>query len=95
MTSKKKGYWIVYLEWEDAMSSSLWVGDLQRSIDWAADGFVIKQTGFLIHEDKQHLLFAGNWRPDVSDKEEMFGSLHKIPTTWIRNRKKLMFVEAK
>lgn len=96
MTAKKRGFWVVYLEWQDAVGNASWIGDSDRCSQWAKrSGHMIKESGFLIEEHKDYILFAQRWHPGDAESEEMFGSLHKIPTSWIRNRKKLMFVEDK
>lgn len=96
MTVKKKGHWIVYLEWADAVGNSAWIGDLRECKAWANEsGYFIKECGFLIEENNQYILFAQRWHPEDLRSEEQYGMIHKIPTTWIRSKKKLMFVEAK
>jgi hypothetical protein len=79
---------LIYLEWEDAASSSSW--KFKSDIDkWAnSPSNSIHQVGFVLKETKKYLVLCGRWSPageDIGD-EEAYGLLQKIPKTWVRKR---------
>lgn len=83
-------YPIIYLEWIDAFSRNVWTNkeDIDTticSVDWT-----IQEVGYLIKETKEYILLASMWHPSTKFWCESFDNIHKIPRTWIRQRKVLM-----
>ena len=84
---------IIYLEWHDAFCNPSW---LDRNVmkdavcDYEA---IVRQSGFLIEETKKYIIVAGSWKPAHKYGDEEFSGIHKIPKTWIRNRKTLREVK--
>ena len=81
---------LVYLEWADAISSgSGWIEehDIDEWIDKSE--YIIKQVGWLLHEDKTHITIASQLKPEDKFTCEQLGHIQKIPTTWIRKRKNI------
>ena len=75
----------IYLEWEDASSNDKWVGECD-AMAWAdAEGFVVKQTGFILKETKKSLTLCGGYH-HYEDCEPQYHQLLKIPKSWIRKR---------
>lgn len=79
----------VYLEWADAQTNSHWF-EAKEAKDWgAASDWLIREGGWLIKETKEYIVFASGWKPDDGYSGEQFINLHKIPKTWVKNRKTL------
>lgn len=78
---------LVYLEWADAVGNAQWF-HRGEAIQWAATSeWHIREVGWIIHEDDESITFASSWKVADDYTGEQFGQLHKIPKTWIRNRK--------
>jgi len=78
---------LIYLEWADAVSSgSGWTmkEDLDRWIDESE--WIIKQCGWILHEDKKHITIVSQIKPEDAFTEAQHGHIQKIPQSWIRKR---------
>ena len=78
---------LIYIEWCDAISSGAeWTNanDLDRWIDGTE--WIIKQTGWILHEDKKCLTICSQIKPEDDFTDIQYGHLQKIPKTWIRRR---------
>lgn len=59
----------------------------QEDIEWAASNdWMVAECGFLIEETKKYLVFAGRKGDYQEDNVPKFGSIMKIPKTWVRKR---------
>lgn len=80
---------LVYLEWCDATSNAGWF-DKDELEAWSEQTtWIIKEAGWLIKETKKYLVFANGWKPDDGWVDEKYVGVHKIPKTWVLNRKDL------
>jgi len=74
---------LIYIEWHDAFGSHQWQtnGEIEN---WKKGEFIIREVGWVIEETKKQIILAG--RNNVADNgdPEQWGSLQKIPKTWIR-----------
>ena len=84
---------IIYLEWNDAFCNAKWMTRNQMNEVVCDFDLVVRQAGFLVKETKKFLVFAGAWKPENKYDDEQFTDVHKIPKTWIRNRKTLTTVK--
>jgi hypothetical protein len=86
---------IVYIEWVDAHNNVGWfhLGEAEK---WAAGGdWWCQDVGFLIRETPRFLVFAQRHEPEGhANGDEQWGALHRIPKTWIRNKKVLGYMES-
>lgn len=82
-------YKLIYLEWEDACSLHEWKPE-SRILEWANNTkYIVKQTGWLIHENKERIVIASRFSPGdtySSEYEDEYGMFQIIPKTWIRKR---------
>ncbi len=83
----KKNYKLIYIEWCDAIESN----DGWQEIDvikyWAeTNEWIVKECGFLIDETKEYIIFASRIGDYHNNNTTKFGSINKIPTTWIKKR---------
>ena len=84
---------LIYIEWSDAVSNASWFTktDMEAWVERASE-WMIKEAGWVIHEDKHNLIIATSYKPADEYTEEQYCNLHKIPKTWIRKRKTLMII---
>ena len=88
---KKQRYRRVYFKWADTTSpleKSWWTEEEAKR--WAKeDNYFVEQVGFLIERNKHYTLLASHINITISEGQESvsFGSLIKIPNTWIRDFK--------
>ncbi len=83
----KKGYLaLIYIEWCDASAfSSQWV-DIKTALEWGeSEDWLIRQSGFLLEENKEYILLASRVNPENIQEIKVDG-LFKIPKTWIRKK---------
>ena len=82
---KNKKYKIVYLEWDDAVSAPAgWVDDFY---EWKkTSSFIIKETGFLLEENKKEIFLAGFIKDEDESTIERFGNVRRIPKGWIKKK---------
>lgn len=79
---------VIYLEWMDAVGNSAWIGTKSECTRWAEEsGHYVREVGFLVEETKEFILFAQRYHPEDPHTQENYGAIHKIPKTWIKNRK--------
>lgn len=84
---------IIYLKWVDSHSNSGWFTNDEMAawstdIDWYSD-----DVGYLVRETKTMLVFAQRHDPPVgANRQEQWGNIHKIPKTWIRERRVLGYL---
>lgn len=78
---------LIYLEWADSISNTGWK-TREETLDWArnADEWIMRNVGWVVHEDIKQLVLASRWSPESNDHEEQLGLLQKIPKTWIKKR---------
>lgn len=77
-----------YLEWHDAHTNAGWFSR-DEAEEWCECDWIIKECGWIIKETDKYIVFATSYKPADEWSEEKFCSLHKIPKTWIRERKAL------
>ena len=49
--------------------------------------YLIKECGYLVHEDERGITLAGRYKPEDINTEAQFGSLQFVPKPWIVKRK--------
>ncbi len=81
---------LVFVEWCDAVTyNDGWI-DKESVLEWALnDDWVIKQSGFLIEENKKYIILASKYNPQEYT-ENKFSEITKIPKTWIKKRKTII-----
>lgn len=78
---------LVYLEWCDATQNDSSWRTLDEAIGWADnEKWVVKSVGWLLRETKEYLLISNKQSSESEDSYGQFGSVFKIPKTWVRNR---------
>lgn len=81
----KNKYPFVYIEWMDASSLvGAWKSE-REILEWAEDPPVSCQAGYLLQEGKDFILLASIY----AEKTNKYGSVFRIPKTWIKKRKDL------
>lgn len=84
---KTEKYPLIYLEWCDAIESQAGWQEVGTIDEWAASNdWMVAECGFLIEETKEYLIFAGRKGDYQEDNVPKFGSIMKIPKTWVRKR---------
>lgn len=87
-----KRYPIVALQWVDAHSNSGWFTEdqieTQANTDWYCT-----DVGIVLRETPKVILFAQRFSPVFDDDIRQWGSLHRIPTTWVRKRTVLGYID--
>jgi len=78
---------LVYLEWCDAMiNNEAWLTN-EEVMDWADnDNWIVSQVGWILKETEEYIILASKSSKENKDSQELFGSVFKLPTTWIRKR---------
>jgi len=80
---------LYYIEWCDAMSIEGWKG-LKEVRKWAKkDNWIIAEVGWIIKETKEYILFVSRFRAESYSNYDQYGGCIKIPTTWIKKRKRI------
>lgn len=78
---------LIYIEWCDAISNSEGWKDQEEAICWGENcSWIVKESGFLIKENKQYILLANKMVPGDADSKQLFGILKKIPKPWVIKR---------
>lgn len=80
---------IIHLIWEDAVKKDEAWSTMEEIEDWnknTADG-TINQVCIVLKETKEFLIVASRWDGHATDP--CYGFVHRIPKTWIRQRKVL------
>ncbi len=79
-------YPIVAIEWVDAHANSGWFTPEQLE-EWANQDGYCTDIGVLVKETKRSLVFAQRHTMPLDDEDTIqWGSLHRIPKTWVRRR---------
>ena len=78
---------LVYLEWCDAMvNNEAWL-TFDEAIEWGkTDDWVVSQVGWILEENDKYIILTSKGSKQRESIEKMFGSVFKIPTTWILKR---------
>jgi len=82
---------IIYIEWMDSHSNHSWYTNEEMD-QWAKGVWYCNDVGYLVRETKMQLVLAQRHEPagnGTASEKEQWGGLHKIPKTWIRNRRLL------
>ena len=82
---------LIYLEWEDAIqmitpSGAAWHSGEEVTKWEKLEDHIICEVGFLFKETKRHIVLITKIVKESPDWQETYGSIHKIPKTWIRKR---------
>lgn len=80
-----KRYPIVALEWVDAHANSGWFTEDQIDAQVKSDWYCT-DVGIILRETPKVILFAQRFSPVFDDDSRQWGSLHRIPKTWVRKR---------
>ena len=76
---------LIYIEWQDAFANTAWM--TKAEVDkWKEGEMMINQVGWLLEETSKQIILAARFNPADNGDVEQFGSLQKIPKTWIRKR---------
>ena len=76
---------LIYIEWEDACANDKWM-DEHEATEWAnADRYIVKQSGFIFKETKEHIILYGGYHNE-DGYQGQFHQMIKIPKGWIRKR---------
>ena len=77
---------LIYIEWHDAFSHTGWMD--KNNVEKIADHeeYIVKQVGWLFKETKREIVLVSQYKPEDVRDDELFGSIQKIPKTWIRKR---------
>ena len=76
-----------YIEWTDAMQLLEGWQELNEAKEWAnSEAWVVKQTGFIIEENKKYLLLCSKMTSETENSPSYYGALIKIPIPWILKR---------
>jgi hypothetical protein len=76
-------YPLVMIEWYDAESEVTWE-DPKAVAEWSKKDFIATEVGFLIHEDKNHIVLTSQIGSDGT-----IGNRTRIPKPWLKSRKKI------
>ncbi len=76
---------LLYIEWEDASATASWK-TMSEALKFVEDGFIVRQVGWKLKEDKTCIVLAGSINPQKSEDNTLYSELIRIPKTWIRKR---------
>ena len=78
------------ITWCDATSNENAWGTLDDAISWADnENWQVVSIGWILKETKEYILLCSKKSMETEYTEAQYGSMFKIPTTWIRERRKL------
>lgn len=78
-----------YIRWCDATSREQAWSTFEDSINWADnENWEVESLGWILKETKEYILLCTKKTPENNETEPQYGSLFKIPKTWIRERKR-------
>ena len=84
---------IVYIQWVDAHTNTAWFENEGLDKWIALEDWYCNDVGYLVKEDERVLVFAQHHVPEGhANGDEQWGGLHRIPKTWLRNRKVLGYL---
>jgi hypothetical protein len=77
----------VYIEWEDAFSWDKygWLDD-DRLDEIKEQSFIVKQLGFITHEDEHKIVIISRFGVFSDNGEKVSGGVMNIPKPWIKKR---------
>jgi len=78
---------LIYIEWQDAHTHIGWHDDYDVQDFCDNHEYVIKECGWLVEENKKHIVIGQALKEKTSYWDRQILTLHKIPKTWIRKRK--------
>ena len=79
-------YKLIYIEWEDCCANGSWMDEEEFSKWTNSDRYIIKQTGFVYKETKEHLILFSGFHDENGDYKGQYHHCLRIPKTWIRKR---------
>lgn len=91
----KKKIPIYEFEWEDAsfLTAFKWQSH-KDALEWGKESnFIVRQCGYLLEKTKKYWLFATALSLQDKWSYTQFQGICKIPTTWLRVRKKIGVIE--
>lgn len=84
---------IVYIQWVDAHGNTGWFS-IPEMENWTQSDWYTDSVGFIVKETEKMIILAERHEPTGhANGEEQWGGLHKIPKTWIRNRRLLGYLK--
>ena len=79
---------LIYIEWADAHTNTAGWRAEEEALLWGREtNWFIRECGWLIEETDEYLVIATALKPETDFEEKQFLNLHKIPKTWIKNKK--------
>ena len=75
----------VYLEWQDAYAGKDWLTKDQADCIIESE-MIIRQVGFVYYEDEKCIVLISKVSDCDQNIEPEYGSVHRIPKTWIKKR---------
>ena len=86
MTKQK----VYYIRWCDAASNENAWRTHDEAISWADnENWQVENVGWILKENKEYILLCTKRSFETDELESQYGSLFKIPKTWIKERKLL------
>jgi hypothetical protein len=90
---KMKQIPIIFIQWIDAHGNTGWFSNSEKD-EWAKEDWYTDSVGFLIKETDKMIVIAERHEPNNSvNRMEQWGGLHKIPKTWIKNKRILGYLK--
>jgi hypothetical protein len=80
---------LIYIEWQDAHTKLGWHDNDEIKDFCDNHEYVIKEAGWLIEENKKHIVIGTAIKEETDYWDRQILNLHKIPKTWIRKCKTL------
>ena len=78
---------LIYIEWQDAIHNAEWFPTHLAEKWHSSTGYIIKECGWLVKEDKRGITLAVRCKPSDDYTESQLGGLQYIPKPWIIKRK--------
>lgn len=81
---------ITFIEWCDATSNENAWRTYDEAISWADnEDWRVQNVGWILKETKNYILLSTKRSRETDLLEAQYGSLFKIPKTWIKKRKEI------
>ena len=80
MSSVKKPYKMVLVEWEDAYSDASWHTESQVDNSFLDSSWECKNVGLLVRDEPGYMVLASRW----SEINESYGHLQRIPRGMVK-----------